>query len=75
VYSWRNQKIKATSEKAHVTLIQMVTICSYIKTLRFTFPRTTQQSLIKYRVGALSVASTIISYLPNSHNYKKNGQW
>lgn len=33
------------------------------KKLRFTFPSTTQQSLIMYRLGALSVASTMISYL------------
>jgi len=31
--------------------------------LVFTFPKTTQQSLIMYRLGALSVASTIMSYL------------
>jgi hypothetical protein len=37
----------------------------------FTFPSTTQQSLIIYRVGALSVASTIISYLANSHDKKE----
>lgn len=52
--------------------IQMVITRSYIKTLRFTFPSTTQQSLIIYRVGELSVASTIISYLRNSHDQKKH---
>lgn len=51
--------------------VHLVMILSYIKPLRFTLPSTTQQSLIKYRVGALSVASTIISYLTNSHNKKK----
>lgn len=72
LHSRMNIKNIVTTENPCVTSIQMVTIYSTIEALRFTFPSTTQQSLIMYRVGALSVASTIISYLTNSHNQKKS---
>lgn len=36
----------------------------------YTFPNTTQQSLIMYRLGALSVASTTMSYLASTTDVK-----
>lgn len=38
-------------------------------TEKLTFPNTTQQSLIMYRLGALSVASTTMSYLKSDGSH------